>query len=53
MIKYGITNSKSHFPKENTTSSGLLTNDAVRELVGHKVDIGFIESNAAVRLEKE
>jgi phenylalanyl-tRNA synthetase alpha chain len=25
----------------------------IRELLGHKVDLGFIESNAAVRLEKE
>jgi phenylalanyl-tRNA synthetase alpha chain len=24
----------------------------IRELVGHKVDLNFIESNAAVRLEK-
>jgi phenylalanyl-tRNA synthetase alpha chain len=25
----------------------------IRELLGHKVDLGFIESNAAVRLEKD
>ena len=25
----------------------------IRELLGHKVDLGFVESNAAVRLEKD
>lgn len=25
----------------------------IRELLGHKVDLNFIESNPAVRLEKE
>jgi phenylalanyl-tRNA synthetase alpha chain len=25
----------------------------IRELVGHKVDLNFIESNPAVRLEKD
>lgn len=25
----------------------------IRELLGHKVDLNFIESNAAVRLEKD
>jgi phenylalanyl-tRNA synthetase alpha chain len=25
----------------------------IRELLGHKVDLGFIESNAAVRLDKD
>ncbi|KAI7088888.1 hypothetical protein KC317_g6768, partial [Hortaea werneckii] len=25
----------------------------IRELLGHKVDLGFIESNAAVRLDRE
>ena len=24
----------------------------IRELLGHKVDLGFVESNAAVRLDK-
>jgi phenylalanyl-tRNA synthetase alpha chain len=25
----------------------------IRELVGHKVDLGFVEGNAAVRLDRE
>ena len=25
----------------------------IRELLGHKVDLGFVQSNAAVRLEKD
>ncbi len=25
----------------------------IRELLGHKVDLNFVESNPAVRLEKE
>ena len=25
----------------------------IRELLGHKVDLNFVESNAAVRLEKD
>lgn len=25
----------------------------IRELLGHKIDLSFVESNAAVRLEKD
>jgi hypothetical protein len=40
-----------HFHKEFRALTGKQVNN-IRELLGHKVDLAFIERNPAVRLEK-